>query len=180
MKHFLYMLLLACSTSVLVSAQNSADFSYSFNGFTVCTTPNISPEPEYHRWTFNGVSQGPSNNCYNFGSYGTYSVSLKVWWEDGSSATTSKYVTVPCPDPSGDFTYQADGWFSMDFNATATNPAQGTNLYYRWDFGDGTYKFGPYAYYTFPGFGSYDVTLKLSNSCGGEETITKTILLEAP
>lgn len=90
--------------------------------------------------------------------------------EELISASIPVLVT---PQPIASF-----GYSSNELAVSFVN----TSIYadnYLWDFGDGEQSSGLEPEFTFPDFGSYEVTLIASNSCG-EDSITMTINLTAP
>jgi PKD repeat protein len=77
-----------------------------------------------YAWTSNGQSKSGRTSSFTFNSAGTYSVSLTVYDNDGSTSSSRKTISVNGPPPSGNVDSYAptyiQGWsFDADNSATA-------------------------------------------------------------
>lgn len=123
-------------------------------------------------WQFPGGTPTSSTDQFpiiTYNSTGTFDVTLTVSNVGGSSTSViPNYITV-LDEPTTAFTYtEADA--VVTFNNQSTGATQ-----YLWDFGDGTTSTQVNPVHSYPGDGTYTVTLTATNDCGStffQQTIT--------
>ena len=81
--------------------------------------------------------------------------------------------------PTADFTSTA-GIRTASFDATGSTDSDGTITNYEWDFGDGQTGTGVNATHNYAVGGTYNVTLKVTDNLGGQQTISKTVVVNDP
>ncbi len=139
--------------------------------FTNTSTLNGGSQISGYLWNFDDPASGSNtstdpNPTHLFSSVGNYNVSLQATNSDGCANT---YILTPpltvSPKPSVDFTYQNGtvNWEILFFNLTP--PTVGNNLV--WDFGDGTYGYGPNPSHIYQGPGNFLVTLTATDAING-------------
>jgi len=130
-----------------------------------------------YRWDFGdgtGFTIDEPTATKNYGTFGTYNVTLTVTDDEGEKGTTWQIVTVR-EYPVAVFTYSPVSPVVgqlVTFNASLSTPEGGTITSYSWNFGDsnvtsGNYKIMSHAY---AAFGTYNVTLTVTDS----ESLTDT------
>jgi PKD repeat protein len=126
-----------------------------------------------------------SNHFYT--SIGTYIVILTVVDNEEANNISSVEITVtggggPLPNhPPDAIIYVSETTIeireSIDFNASESTDSDGTIVEYIWDFGDGTYDSGMRVTYTYPNYGTFNVTLGVIDDEGAEDTQVITIIV---
>lgn len=143
---------------------------------------NNSTGGESFAWDFGdnvGVSTDSLPDLYSYAAAGTYTVTLEVTGEDGSTDESTLQVIVEAePEPSAvaDFTFVVN-----DLEVTFTDASTDANIStYSWDFGDGTgSSTDQNPVYTYPNTGGdFEVTLTLDGNDGVETSVTKTVSIE--
>ncbi|MBT8507249.1 hypothetical protein AZH53_02240 [Methanomicrobiaceae archaeon CYW5] len=160
---------------------------------TVRFTDTSTNEPDSWYWTFgDGLTSTEQNPVHQYKKPGTYSVSLTVSNDAGSSKKTMditvlKFALTPTPTPEP--TPEND--ITADFSADVTSgslpltiafagQSTGNPLSYKWDFGDGTPTSGekdPVHTYISKGF--YTVTLTVWGEDGSSDTVVKKRFIKA-
>ncbi len=116
---------------------------------------------------------------YTYPGIGTYTVTLIAYstFNPGCADTTIGTVTI-APDYEIDFSYtQNTCSYQIQFNDTS-NSASGVTTQWIWNFGDNSpVVTTPDPVHTFPGAGTYTVTLQAVSALGCRETITKTVII---
>lgn len=125
---------------------------------------NQSPEPvESYSWKFPGGIPLNSTDAFPIIEYnnpGTYTVTLTVTNEAGSTTQVfDDFVTVN-PFPKSDF-----GFISNDLNVVFENRSE-EGVSYLWDFGDNTTSSAQDPTHDYSQEGTYEVVLTTSNECG--------------
>jgi PKD repeat protein len=131
-----------------------------------------------YSWSFgdssDSVVSGKAATSHTYAAPGTYEVQLRVTDAANQSATASASVAVTIPAPTARFTWQADQFLTVGFDASASTGGQ---LSYSWDYGDGQSDpdAGPRTvhFYNFPG--TYTVTLTVTDSFGRSATSRQTV-----
>ena len=117
---------------------------------------------------------------YRYANPGTYTVTLTVIDDDGSSAGASAQVQVITTNipPEAAFTYypespQIGEW--IRFDASGSQDPDGTIATYSWNFGDGTSPVATentYYYYRFTSARTYLVTLTVTDNDGASDSVS--------
>jgi len=116
----------------------------------------------------------------------TYTVTLTVTDNDGYRDQTSTTVKVRPPGhPVAYFTYSPS--FPkvnevVTFNASQSYDPNGNIGSYYWDFGDGSTKmvlYNPIVTHTYTSFGSYKVTLRVTDNQGNTDSVSLTLIVRA-
>lgn len=125
-------------------------------------------------WVITGAPTLPSTPSinYSFSAPGTYTVYLFVTDGGGCSDYVSETVTI-FDSVHADFTSDVAVSCSVPITVNFTNLSTGTgSLTYEWDFGDGGSSTDLNPSYTYSTYGTYDVTLIVTNADGCTDTIT--------
>jgi len=123
---------------------------------------------------------------YAYGATGNYTVTLTIVTDVGLNDTISKLITVlPVCGPTAKFTWSPPSPAynqTLTFNATASTPGWNGTIhpsiaYYFWDFGDGSSfnTTNSIVYHVFSQPGNYSVTLTVTDSVGGTDTVSAII-----
>ena len=154
----------------------SADFGVSFSARD--STFDEDGDPLTYRWYIDGQTKSGSSFVYEFPGLSRYDVTVVVSdGIDSSSWTdTVRLIATDNIRPEADFSYSTDG-LSIDVDASLSSDYENDSLTYTWDFG-GTTAHGINATHTFPGPGSYDVTLVVYDGLR-ESRETKPIVIGA-
>ncbi len=131
-------------------------------------TTNTGGSPTTYAWNFGDNSNSMDENPTHVFQPGTYQVTLVATNACGASIPFTLNVTIACPPPTANFTFVANG-ATVNFTSTST----GNGLTYAWDFGDGATSTLANPSHTYASSGNYTVTLKVTNSCGAQNTIQK-------
>ncbi len=158
-------------TTIQVCAQPLSNFQSQSNGLNAAFQ-NLSTGGTSTLWDFgDGTTSTMQNPNYTYAAAGTYTVCL-ITSNACAADTVCQQVSV-CAPATPAFTFTQLGTFSFLFNdATA-----GTPLSWFWDFDDGTTSTMQNPSHAFPGFGSYDVSLVITDACGTSDTIFQNVLL---
>ena len=115
--------------------------------------------------------------------YGEFNVTLTIMDDDGltDQATATLYVS---QRPVASFTFSPSDPLVHEvvtFNASASTPDGGVLVSYTWDFGDGniTSTSDPIVTHAYSTYGTYTVTLNVTDSEGKWDATSKTIVVEA-
>ncbi len=139
--------------------------------FTNTSTLNGGSQISSFLWTFADPLSGSNtsnvtNPTHLFSAVGTYAVSLKATNSDGcaNTYTMSPPLTVS-PKPAVDFTFVngTQNWEIQFHNITGATV--GNNLV--WDYGDGTFGYGPNPSHVYQGPGNFLVTLTATDAING-------------
>ena len=112
---------------------------------------------------------------------GEYTVTLRVYDQDGLSDERTLRVRVLPPPPTPDFTFgpQRPGAGELiTFDASASTSPNGEIVEYRWSFGDGETAEGMVVQYRYWYGGSYPVTLTVVDELGATATVTKMVTVQ--
>ncbi|MDN3688840.1 PKD domain-containing protein [Cyclobacterium jeungdonense] len=125
-------------------------------------------------WDFGtGVTTTQANPEYTFATAGTYEVSLTVTDELGASdvATVSIEVGANQPPVAVAIANVTSGTAPLTVSFTGDNSSDPEGaVSYQWDFGNGFTSIQPNPVFTFNQIGSYNVTLKVTDALGVEDT----------
>lgn len=122
-------------------------------------------------WDFgdgNTANVSASTTTHAYSTVGNYSATLTVTDSYGFSGNCTKSIAV-VKTPVADFTftpaYPKVGE-TVTFNATMSKPDGGTIINYYWDFGDGQNTTGVVVAHAYATYGSFTVTLNITDSEG--------------
>lgn len=131
-------------------------------------------------WDFgDGNTSTQANPTHTYSTPGSYTVCLSVW--NGTCAdTTCSVVTVQGPTSgcSANYVWFLDTAFAQGGNNTTVyifNLAQGSNLTYFWDFGDGNSSNQPFPTHQYVQNGTYYVCLTIDDGNGCTDTYCDSI-----
>ena len=130
-------------------------------------------------WDFddgNSLPDGGVNPTHTYGAEGAYDVTLTVTDDEGSTSQVTVPIDVvitPNVNPTAAFTAICDD-YDCAFDAGGSSDSDGEIVTYDWDFGDGTVVLGGGSgpVHTYPGDGTYDVTLTVTDDEAGTDQIT--------
>ncbi|MEP6465349.1 MAG: PKD domain-containing protein [Parafilimonas sp.] len=179
---FILMFLFACNNSF---SQLKADFSSNVqSGCTpliVAFEDNSTGAPTNWSWTLgNGTIASNQNPVTTYFDAGSYTVKLTIKNTSGQdSLIKTSYITVYA-NPQIAFTTSAtQGCFPLDVKFTNNSKAgSGTILNYLWDLGDGNIDTTVNVNHTYTSAGTFDITLKVTNSFGCYNALTKSDLIQ--
>lgn len=160
---------------VIVQPIPTASFTTDDNpvcaGRQVQFTNNSSSSATSYEWTFEGGIPATSTDrepMVTYNTPGTYSVSLTVTNNSGSGQSVIDDYIIVESAPVSSFSFTTD---TLVFNGEFTGTT-GTTV--QWLFGDGTTSNDTNPQHVYQDFGSYEVTLISSNSCGND-TLEQTV-----
>ncbi len=146
----------------------------------VSFTNNSLPPPSSASWSFgDGTASSVMNPVKTFNTSGTFPVKLINNYNSCLDSITKNIVVLPLPVPN--FTAPVAGActvpFTVNFQDQSTNAAT-----WLWNFGDGATSTAQNPVHIYNNFGSYDVTLIVTNTFGCRDSITKKgfIKIQAP
>jgi PKD repeat protein len=139
-----------------------------------------------YTWDFGDGTQPVTENdpiiYHAYASYGDYIVKLTV--TDNSSLTDDETASIHVSQhPVASFTFTPPDPLVHElvtFDASASAPDGGTIVSYTWDFGDGniTTTGNPIITHAYETYGTFNVTLKVTDSEGKWDTTSKQITVE--
>jgi PKD repeat protein len=167
----------AFGTVSVVNAAPVASFTSTCNGLTCTFDGSSSSDPDgtitqYH-WSFADESRTVAealgaHASYTFAAGGTYTVTLTVTDNGGTTGTAHATVSVV----GATFTSTCNG-LTCTFDGSGSSAPGGTVTQYQWSFGDGSTALGATASHTFAA-GTYTVTLIVTGN-GGTTTHSQTV-----
>ena len=171
-------LLLLCST---LSAQLKAGFSATPTAgcapLVIKFTDESTGNPTYWRWDLgNGTVSFLQHPAATYFNPGTYTIRQVV--RNGSQADSVvkvNYITVYAAPVVNFSASDTTGCFPLNVQFTdLSSPGDGTIVSREWDFGDGTVSTDPNPEHRYTAAGRYTVSLRVRNSHGCTQTITRT------
>jgi RHS repeat-associated protein len=138
-----------------------------------------------YTWNFgDGTTGAGSEINHTFADAGQYNVVLTVTDEKGASATAQTTISVLPPNiaPRALIRLSRSSGISplmVELDGSGSTDSDGTIAEYKWEFGDGTTGTGTRISHEF-GTGTYNVTLKVKDNHGGENSITAKIVGSDP
>jgi len=125
-------------------------------------------DPTSWSWNFgDGGTSTLRNPVHTYTAAGTYTVSLTVMNDCGSSQKAAYIQVTPCPPPDADFTAnRTTGNAPMDVKFTDLSTNGPTS--WTWTFGDGSTSSDQNPVHTYTAAGTYTVNLTVANECGGD------------
>jgi PKD repeat protein len=183
------------ATKTILNRSPTAVFTESastvYNGQPIHLNASDSFDPDgvivSYFWDFGDGTNG--TNVITEHTYlinGTYTLTLTVTDEDGSTDSASAVKTVLWNEPPiAIFTESAETVDTdelISFNASSSYDPDGSITSFFWDFGDGTNATGATISHSYVDDGNYPVTLKVTDDKGAVGTVTadKTILNRSP
>ena len=170
-----------------------ACFSVSNDKPNVCETVIFNATSSYdpdgwifnYTWNFGDCNTTTTNDpiiTHHYGTFGNYTVTLTITDNNGLTSSTSKTVWVRA-HPYADFTWTPTSppvGETVTFDASASRSDGGTIISYEWNFGDGSpNNFGEFATHMYTTYGTYEVTLNVTDSEGKWDIEVKTITVRA-
>lgn len=162
------------SQNITVHPLPVANFTY--NSTSTCYTPsdfvfiNQSSGAVNYNWDFgNGQQSSLVNPQTSYTNPGTYTIQLTATNQYGCLATTSQQVTI-YETPVAAFNLPDDVVCENDSLLFESNSNFADSIV--WQFGDGSELTGESVYYSFPGSGTYNVTIMVYGAGGCGDTLT--------
>jgi PKD repeat protein len=150
-----------CLQATLNCAPPTPGFQAQVNQLTIAFTDTSSPDATGWLWDFgDGTTSTEQSPTHVFAAGGTYTICLTASSECGSTQVCLP-ITVNCSPPSAGFQAQVNQ-LTVDFS---DNSSPGVTDWL-WNFDDGTASVSENPTHTFPGPGTYNVCLTVTNSCG--------------
>ncbi|MEJ8569340.1 PKD domain-containing protein [Elongatibacter sediminis] len=134
-----------------------------------------------YQWSLGDGTVGEGQAIeHTYADEGTYSVSLTVSDDDGLSADRTHTVTVSLPNqpPEADFAISCEG-LNCEFDASASQDADGEVSAWVWSTGDGAGADGMVVNHTFETGGSYEVVLTVTDDDGVSSSTARTAVVSA-
>lgn len=174
-------LVFLCLGKATIRAQLSASFSATtVQGCApvlVRFTDQSTGNPTSWQWDLgNGTISYLQNPAATYFNPGTYTIKLTV--SDGTQNSTVEktgYITV-FANPVIEFSASAtSGCYPLPVQFTdLSDPGSGTTVSWQWDFGDGTFSSEKNPPHIYTSAGDFNVSLRIRNSNGCEQTLTRT------
>jgi PKD repeat protein len=137
------------------------------------TTSSADPANNTYLWKFgDGTSSTLKDPLHTYTSSGIYTVNLTVKEITGNKATLSKLYLIHVADTANATDFS--GTPQCGFSPLPVQFIDGTTLphdTWQWDFGDGGASNVSDPQYTYNGQGSWDVSLYISNTSGGPQSL---------
>jgi len=169
------------TSCTIVSIQSPPVASFTAPSGCVGTTINFSdtstPSASITSWNWNfgnGSTSNQQNPTTTYNTPGTYSVSLVVGNAAGCVDTITQNITIN-PQPTPSFTYT-----NACQNSNVTFTAGGNWSSMNWTFGDGSTSAQSNPVHTYPGTGTYTVTLTVTDSLGCTNSISQLVNINPP
>jgi len=167
--------------NVTISTPAQAGFSWQFSGDCVPMTAQYfngsSSNATSFQWSFPGGNPSTStaeNPVVTYATPGTYNVTLIAHAPAGSDTLTWTALVQVGSAPNAAFLLSTN-----DVTVTFNNQSSGASSFF-WDFGDGMTSTDPNPVHTYPGFGTYNVMLIATNSCGPDTALVEIVLGSIP
>jgi PKD repeat protein len=156
-----------------------ANFSYTTSNLTVTFT-DASSDPDgtvaARSWNFgDGTTATTASPVKQYAGSGTFSVTLTVTDNTGSTHSVTKSITVSAPNaaPTASFGFATNGLAATFTDASADS--DGTIASRAWNFGDGTSSAAANPSKTYAAAGTYSVTLTVTDNRGASHSVTKPV-----
>ncbi|HXL35496.1 MAG TPA: PKD domain-containing protein, partial [Gemmatimonadales bacterium] len=157
----------------------TASFTSSCSGLTChFTDATVDPDGSVAAWSWglgDGATSADQNPGHVYAAGGTYSVSLTVTDDKGTTNSTSQSVTATPPNqpPTAAFTQSCTG-LACSFTSTSTDP-DGSVAAWSWSFGDGATGTTENPSHTYAAGGTYSVSLTVTDNGGGTGSTSQTV-----
>jgi gliding motility-associated-like protein len=177
----LFFLLASSSSFSQLKADFSANVQSGCAPLIVVFQDNSTGNPINWSWSLgNGSASSYQNPIATYFDAGTYTVKLKIKNTSGQdSITKTAFITVYA-NPQISFNPSVtQGCFPLDVKFTNNSKAgSGTISNYLWDLGDGNIDTTVNVNHTYTSSGTFDITLKVTNSYGCYNALTKSDLIQ--
>jgi len=167
----------AMVTVARINLKPIASFTYTVVDLTVSVDASGSSDPDgfitTYEWDWgDGATDSGVTASHTYASYGTYTITLTVIDDLGAMDTESKSVRLNAP-PVASFTASVD-------KKTVTVDASGSTddgmiVSYAWDWGDGTTGTGKIASHVYGAYGTYTITLTVTDDGGLTDSTSRSI-----
>lgn len=138
---------------------------------------------EGYAWNYGDDTTGTGETtAHTYAVAGTYTVTLTVKDDKGSTTTLAKSVTVAEAtngSPVARFTSSSDDLVASLNGSTSTDP-DGTIVSYSWSFGDDTSGSGVTTSHTYSSADTYTVTLTVTDDDGATDTVSQQVTVTSP
>lgn len=135
-----------------------------------------------YAWNFGDTSQSTGVEAdHTYDEPGTYTITLTVTDDDGSTDAQSHQVTVTASNvaPTAGFDAEVDN-LTVAVDAADSSDPDGTIEDYGWDFGDGTTGSGETAEHGYAEAGTYDIVLTVTDDDGVTAVASRSVTVLAP
>ena len=163
----------AAPTARIASVENGLAVAFDGTGSTADGDADIAG----YEWNFgDGATSTNAKPDHTYSANGSYTVTLTVTDSAGMrSVAATANITVAHIAPTARFDATATG-LGVALNGSASTAASGASLAYQWTWGDDSAAgSGATATHTYGSEGSYDITLKVTDSKGATDSVTKTV-----
>jgi PKD repeat protein len=171
--------------SVLPNVAPTASFTESCTGITCDFDSSASGDTDgtiaSYAWDFgDGETSGAASPSHDFPATGTYSVTLTVEDDAGTTGSTMQQVSVVKPNepPTAAFTIDCT-FLDCAFDGTGSTDADGTVDSYAWQLSDGATFTSSSPSHSFAQPGDYTVALTVTDDDLATNTVTKTVTVPA-
>ncbi len=162
-----------------------ADFNYTADLLSLQFTDNSTDsDGSITAWNWNfgdGSSSSSQNPSHTYATGGTYSVSLTVTDDVGSTGSTSQNITVSGEEvnspPIAGFSYSTN-LLAAQFTDSSTD-SDGSITAWNWNFGDGNSSSSQNPSHTYANSGTYNVSFTVTDDSGDSGSISKDISVTA-
>ncbi len=175
-----------CNGSISVNAIANPLPVAIFNNATICEGDPMSfvdgsslSSGSINQWSWNfgdGNTSLIQNPVHNYGSAGSYSVSLSVTSAAGCSSNVTNTVAVNSL-PTADFTFANTCLGNSASFTDISSITSGNIVSYNWNFGDGNASTLQNPTHNYAAAGNYIVTLQVTSAGGCSNTISKSVTI---
>ena len=135
-----------------------------------------------YAWDFgDGTTSTSASPVHTYTGAGSYTVSLTVTDDQGSTGSAQRAVTVAVPNtaPMAQFT-SSSASLAASFDGSASSDSDGTVAGYAWNFGDNSaVGSGATPSHTYASAGTYQVTLVVTDDKGATDSVTHAVTVTA-
>jgi PKD repeat protein len=156
----------------------TADFSWACDGLSCQFTDASSDDGTVTEWLWrfgDGSSSTARSPSHAYDAAGSYSITLTITDNEGTSDITSKQVSVSAPPPSNDPPHAEFEVTCQDLRCAfvdRSDDADGSVVSWAWDFGDGSTSSERNPSHTYAAAGRYTVLLVATDDGGAADSKT--------